>query len=312
MYHYVRPTPEPGDPVLPAMSLDQFKAQLDRLEASRTIVSPDAYLDFLEGRADLPRRAALLTFDDGLLDHAAHVFPVLQRRGLSGLFLVQTDPLQNRRMEAAHMNHLLLGSLQFKELTAEFESALERHVPGKRLADFVDRDLALELYHYETEPRALYKYAVVFGLPIELRDRLLCELFRWHVGDPADWARHFYPSWEQLARMQDAGMHIGGHSHHHDPYPRLSPARQADDAATCWRILTEHLGNRRRAFSYPYGRHDDATVQAVRSAGFRASMTTTGRTNPGRVSPFQIARVDCIHLDPYLNDARTEGADAHA
>jgi peptidoglycan/xylan/chitin deacetylase (PgdA/CDA1 family) len=312
MYHYVRPAPATGDPALPAMSIERFEAQLDRLEASRTIINPDIYFDYLQSRANLPDRSALLTFDDGLIDHVSYVFPVLKRRGLSGLFLVQTDAVENRRMAGAHMNHLLLGMLEFDELVAEFESLLAGHAPGRNLADFSDRRRALDLYYYETEPRALYKYAVAFGLPIELRDRVLTELFRRHVGEPADWARRFYPSWEQLARVQDAGMHIGGHSHRHDAYTRLGPAQRAEDAATCWRILTERLGNRRRAFGYPYGRYDSETVHAVRSAGFSASLTTTGRTNAGRVSPFHIARVDCIRLDLYLQDDRTERSNARA
>jgi len=305
MYHYVRPTGPPGPMALPALPLDDFETQLDRLAASRKIISAETYLDYLAGRADLPPQTALLTFDDGLIDHARYVFPALQRRGLSGAFFVQTDPIENRRMEAAHMNHLLLSALDFDELVTRFESALNQHAPGRKLADFFSRDQALSLYHYESEPRAMYKYALAFGLPFDLRDRILTELFRRCFGDPADVARRFYPTWDQLAEMQAAGMHLGGHSHRHEVYPRLTPAQQAHDARTCWDLLSERLGRKPRAFAYPYGRYDANTVAAVRSAGFAAAMTTVSRTNIGRVPPYQIARVDCIHLEPFLPKAQT-------
>lgn len=312
MYHYVRPADAAGAIRLPALKLAEFETQLDRLAATREIISAQTYLGYLHQEADLPTRAALLTFDDGLSDHARYVFPALQRRGLSGAFFVQTDPVENRHVEAAHMSHLLLAALDFDELTARFESALDQHAPGKRLADFFRRDEALSLYDYETEGRALYKYALAFGLPFDLRDRILTELFRRWVGDPDEWARNLYPTWAQLAEMQNAGMHVGGHSHRHEVYTRLRPAQQADDAKTCWDILCHRLGRQRRAFAYPYGRYDAHAVEAVSSAGFAAALTTVRRTNLGRVPPYEIARVDCIHLDSFLEEPAVGAGHARA
>ena len=312
MYHYVRPpVPEP-ELALPALDLDRFEQQLDRLAAGREIITVQTYLDYLEGRSDLPSRAALLTFDDGLIDHARHVLPALRRRGMTGAFFVQTEPLERQCMEAAHMNHLLLARLDFDELIGEFESALGAETPHRRLADYCDRDTALRLYHYETEPRALYKYAIAFGLPFELRDRILERLFSRHVGDPREHAGRFYLSWSQLAEMRDAGMHIGGHSHPHDPYTRMTNSRIKADVSTCARILSARLGFDTRTFSYPYGRFDRGTTEAVRDAGFAAAFTTADRSNTGPVDRYRIARVDCIHLDPYLSDPAEEAAHARA
>jgi peptidoglycan/xylan/chitin deacetylase (PgdA/CDA1 family) len=312
MYHYVRPPPGPGESVLVATGLDAFERQLDGLAAGREIISPDRYLDFLAGRGRLPGRCALLTFDDGVIDHYRHVFPILQRRGLSGAFFVQTDPVENQRVEATHMNHLLLGGVPFDELIAEFGAVLAQRAPGRTLADFVCRDEAMSLYHYETESRALYKYAVSFGLPLELRDDILTELFCRRLGEPGDWARRFYLSWGQLAEMQAAGMHIGGHSHGHDVYPRLSRDRLAEDTRLCWNILTARLGRRRRAFAYPFGRYNMEAIEAVREAGFTAAFTTRDRLNIGCVPRFEIARTDCAALDEVLARTTNERSHAHA
>lgn len=305
MYHYVRPDhSNPGDK-LPAMDSEEFERQLDRLTAARQIIAIETYLQFLDGTGTIPARSALLTFDDGIIDHAEHVFPVLKRRGIPGTFFVQTDAIENRRLDSAHMNHLLLASVDFDELIANFEALLAAETPGRKSCDFIDRDLARRLYHYEPEPRAFYKYAVAFGLPFELRDRLLVRLYAEHLGDPREYADRFYLTWAQLADMQAAGMHIGGHSHHHDVYTRMTRDQQARDVAACAGILAERLGDTARAFSYPYGRFDSHTVSAVRSAGFVGAMSTVSRLNLGRVSRYEISRIDCIDLERCLNSDRT-------
>lgn len=305
MYHYVRPDQSDPGAKLPVLDCEEFERQLDRLTTARQIIAVETYLQFLDGAGTIPARSALLTFDDGIIDHAEHVFPALKRRGIPGTFFVQTDAIENRRLDAAHMNHLLLASVDFDELMAQFEALLATETPGRKLCDFIDRGRARKLYHYETEPRASYKYAVAFGLPFELRDRLLARLFAEHLGDPREYADRFYLTWAQLADMQAAGMHVGGHSHRHNVYTRMTPDQQARDAAACAGILAERLGATARAFSYPYGRFDSDAISAVRSAGFVGAMTTVSRLNLGCVSRYKISRIDCIDLGRCLTSNRT-------
>jgi peptidoglycan/xylan/chitin deacetylase (PgdA/CDA1 family) len=298
MYHYVRPDADvPG-----ALSPARFRDQLDRLHAQRRLIDVDSWLRVLRGENDLPRDAALLTFDDGLRDHVDVVLPELIRRSLSAAFFVQTDPTENRCLEAAHMNHLLLGAMSFETLLDRFERALDELQPRARLAHYVDQRQALQLYHYETPARALYKYAVAFGLPIELRDRLLTILFERFVGEPDEWAARLYPTWDEWRAAQSLGMHIGGHSHRHDPYTRLTPEQQRGDVRRCAAILEERLGPRPRAFAYPFGRFNDETCRTLRDAGFAAGFTTQPQPNAGAVDPWRIGRIDCIHLEQHLSE----------
>jgi peptidoglycan/xylan/chitin deacetylase (PgdA/CDA1 family) len=101
-------------------------------------------------------------------------------------------------------------------------------------------------------------------------------------------------------------MHVGGHSHRHDVYTRMTPEQQRQDIRRCAAILGDRLGPGRRAFAYPYGRCDETTSAEVRAAGFVTALTTRAELNAGRVDPYQLARVDCIHLDRYLADPMRE------
>jgi hypothetical protein len=61
---------------------DRFAAQLDWLDRHTRLVGVDDVIDAVAGRTVLPRRAALITFDDGdrsILDHA---LPLLEERGI--------------------------------------------------------------------------------------------------------------------------------------------------------------------------------------------------------------------------------------
>src|SRR5687768_741942 len=87
-YHYVRDvelTPYPG---IRALSTAGFQAQLDWLQARFDVVSGSAFGRAVQTGQGFDRPAALLTFDDGFVDHYTNVFPALVSRGLGGIFFL--------------------------------------------------------------------------------------------------------------------------------------------------------------------------------------------------------------------------------
>src|SRR5206468_3716435 len=78
MYHKIND--QPGNPVTVPVSLfDEQMAQIGEL--GYTVVSIDQVLDHMTGRAPLPPRAVLITFDDGYRDNLLNAAPILQRHG---------------------------------------------------------------------------------------------------------------------------------------------------------------------------------------------------------------------------------------
>ena len=82
------------------------------------------------------RPTALLTFDDGFVDHYEHVFPALRSRGLGGIFFVAARrSATNPTLLNVHKTHFLfsqLGADRFAEevgraLNAEGVSIAWRH-----------------------------------------------------------------------------------------------------------------------------------------------------------------------------------------
>ena len=75
MYHYVRPLALTRFPKINGLDLPLFEQQLGYLAKYYSLISMEDLIDAIENRCQLPPRPALLTFDDGYLDHYTHVFP---------------------------------------------------------------------------------------------------------------------------------------------------------------------------------------------------------------------------------------------
>lgn len=60
-----------------------FEAQMRYLVRSGyTTLHANEFAAFIEGKAELPQKSVLITFDDGYLDNYVHAFPVLERLSL--------------------------------------------------------------------------------------------------------------------------------------------------------------------------------------------------------------------------------------
>src|SRR5256885_6216828 len=88
MYHYVRELRCSRFPNINGLETDQFREQIAYIKKHYTVISGAELLAAADAHAlgTLPRAAALLTFDDGYLDHFTQVFPILQREKLAGCF----------------------------------------------------------------------------------------------------------------------------------------------------------------------------------------------------------------------------------
>ncbi len=68
---------------------DQFKADMDYLlDNGFNFVTPTLYLSHIEGKAELPSKPVLITFDDGLSGAYKYAYPILKERGIEGFFFL--------------------------------------------------------------------------------------------------------------------------------------------------------------------------------------------------------------------------------
>lgn len=309
MCHYVRPKFAlgrlPQDSVrgrIDGLSVADFEAQLDRLCAKYEPIDWPMLCAWRDGRRELPPRSFLLTFDDGLSDHARYVAPVLHHRGLRGVFFVPGVVLAEQCMLSAHMIHLLiagLGDMRLRELIME-QLRGRGDVDPNWLADTSWHEASDRLYHYETTARGRLKYLLTMRLPLATRHQILRDLFETHVGSARRWSRDWYLSWDDVVALQSAGHTVGGHGYAHEPLERLTEAEQAKDIRRVSDLFEDAFGRTFRPFSYPYGRVSSCTPALCRESGFVDAFTTQARWLSANDHRFLCPRVDTIHVDQFI------------
>lgn len=300
MYHYVRDRTGTSEAEICGLSPTAFDRQLDRLCDRMAPIDWPAFRGWLHDGGAIPDDVFLLTFDDGLADHAEIVAPILERRGLRAAFFVQGEVLETGRIAHNHQAHLLRCWLGDDGFTEAVNRWLTDHAPDALASDDLDLADARRIYHYETPPRAAFKYRLSHLLPPELQRSLLDDLFAGHVGDPSEWARRWYMNRDDLRCLEAAGQTVGGHGYSHTFYTRMTDSQIRLDVARTAAVLHRTLGPQPRPFSYPYGSCTVRAAECCASAGFIHAFGTRPAWIDDRTERYNVPRVDTIDVTRFL------------
>ena len=280
MYHYVRPSAG-GLPYFPYLSLADFERQLDDFASVYGFVGREEFVRWAEG-GPAPE-GVLLTFDDGLRDHAEFVLPALQARGLFGLFYVSSGPAMTGRLLDVHKVHLALGRLGGPAALAWLKS----NAPECLRAEGEPGSGASPYAHQTSDEATKFlKQLFNWRLGAEEREGVLDGLLdHAFAGDPPRW-QDFYVDERSMRELSEAGMGvgphshvgyfgfagmgIGPHSHSHEVSIRLSPERQLEEIRISSDFVERNGGSREWGYCYPFGSRSafsHETERAVAKAG---------------------------------------------
>jgi peptidoglycan/xylan/chitin deacetylase (PgdA/CDA1 family) len=233
VYHRVVEGETPAFGIVPTVTADLFRRQVEALAEVGKIVSLHTLLDDLERHAK-PRFA--LTFDDDYLTHTEHVLPILQALDLPATFFLSGRSLHG------------LGSYWFE--------ILERLVLARGIGE-VGRLL-------KTPPDGGIEGLGVAGENDPARQKVV-------EAETPDVPRLVGRA--HIAALADAGMEIGFHTLHHEVLPRLEDRAIRAALMNGRTELEMTIGSPIQYFAYPHGQADHRTGKAVRNAGYEAAWT---------------------------------------
>jgi len=225
-------------------------------------------------RGALPARAACITFDDGYADNEQTALPILKRLGLQATFFVSTGYSD--------------GGFMFNDGVIE----VVRHAPAGTY-DLSSLGLGSHCLGDNTSRRAAID-ALIGQLkyrPVGERGALVEQLAAaMHSALPKDLMMRS----EQIKRLRDEGMEIGGHTVNHPILAVLSEQEARTEIVNGKRRLEEITGTPVTLFAYPNGKpgqdYGARDVRLVREAGFAAAVSTvSGIANCGS-DLFQLPR----------------------
>lgn len=273
MFHRVLPQRRQGgaDPEY-TVSAELFAQCLDFFSRHYSVVDLDTVLAARAGRHRLPKRALLITFDDGWADNVSVALPLLRDRGLPAVIFVATDAVADP--SPCWWQEVLLRAL--RDGRASYED-LWRSVPGPGEPPPAgpERDLHLLLRFQAGGAAARAEALAPFAID--------------------DGERHML-TMESVRRLPDAGIAVGAHGASHMPLSFL-PSPLADVAlarASLAEALADGSGGP-QALACPHGRYTPEVVAAARAAGFRLVFTSDpwlNATTGGALAGDVLGRID--------------------
>jgi len=249
---------------------DTLWRQLQLLKCRYHIISPDDFHNWLDGRADIPPRAVLLTCDDGLLNTLTDMLPLLANEGVPCLFFVLGA-------SCCHTETRLWYEELYQLLAYERNKGKDKG----NVADF----------------RARWWQTVQEVSALDRREReewmgtlnVRCEQAI-NRSAPKRWC---LLTSDQLKQLAAAGMEIGAHTLSHLVLSACSEDVVRQEIQSSKQELERVLGRSVWAFAYPFGNPatmGDREVRLAREAGFACAFVNTGGGAVDRSQPFVLAR----------------------
>jgi peptidoglycan/xylan/chitin deacetylase (PgdA/CDA1 family) len=278
MYHYVRDLQRSRYPEIKALGVDQFQEQVGYLKRHYTLISGFDLMDAVESGAELPPRAALLTFDDGYIDHFTEVLPVLRREKLPGCFFPPAECVAQHRILDVNKIHFVLASVADKGALVDYilramNEARSAHGLESNAFYWEKRGIASR---FDTAEVMFVKYMLQRDLPQALRKNIVDGLFEKFVSeDEAEFSTELYMGMDQIADLQRNGMYVGSHGFEHIHLDSASPDAQQLEIDLSIKFLREVGADTTRwIIAYPYGAYNQALLDILRQRGCTVGLTT--------------------------------------
>jgi peptidoglycan/xylan/chitin deacetylase (PgdA/CDA1 family) len=261
-----------------------FEAQMRFVAQHYSVISFWDVLRALRGDYELPRRALVITFDDGYRSFSDTAMPVLRRLGLPVTLFVPTAFIENptrlfwwdavyRALARTKLEEIDLPGLGHFSLRAE----QERLATYERIVPIIEQREACEA------------------------ERLVASLLDLCGVEPNH--TPYLLGWDEVEVLAAEGVAVGPHTRQHPILSRVGPERAWAEIEGSWRDLKGHLRPSSSAqplpiLCYPNGQPhavNGAAKEAARRAGLVGAVTMVAGLNvAGTTDPFIMHRYGSV------------------
>lgn len=104
-------------------------------------------------------------------------------------------------------------------------------------------------------------------------------------------------TWDEIKEMEKYGILAGAHTRHHVYLPTQTLEKARDEIAGSKKIIEDHLGHSIDYFCYPTGGFTEETKALVKSAGYKAAVTTNRGKDRFNIDLFELKRIHMRNAD---------------
>lgn len=268
-YHYVNDNKSTVFKNLKSLSIKDFKDQIRYIKKNYKIISLEELLNLKK----IPNNAALLTFDDGYLDHYKNVFPILYKEKLSGIFF-SPDVALNQQ-DILDVNKIQIFLHMYKD-----KKKLFNEVCNEVKCHQLDLNYFLKLmkklgktydlrWHdkYSNNVRNLLQYI----LPKKIRKEIINKIFNKNLQlNKKKIIQKMYLNKNHAKEMLKNGMFFGSHGSNHEWLEYMSYHQQYEDIKKSKKnILQIGVKPEHMTICYPFGSYNLDTLKVVKKLKFK-------------------------------------------
>lgn len=282
-YHRVRDIGDerryPGDPELVSATPGEFRWQMEYLRKHWQPITLGDVVAAIHGRGSLPRRAVVVTFDDGFADNYDHAFSILRDVGVPATFFVSTGYIDSAETFWFERLAQLLHCAPAGELSVSA-------CPATLVLDGVES-------RREAKVRLLRALKAV---PDGARRAAMAELeerYGARVQTGEDGGSRPLTS-AQVREMSRGGMEFGSHTVTHPILAQVEDDQLERELVDSKQALERLTGAPILTLSYPNGQAADIgpkVVAAAKKAGYRLGLSyMSGANRLGALEHFCLRR----------------------
>ena len=274
IYHRVLDEHDPFRSMEP--DVDEFAMQMKVIRDNFETMQISSAARKLKSNA-LPKNALCITFDDGYRDNLLNAGKILQSNNLTATFFIATGYMNHGVM----WNDKILDAFKYTEKTA---LNLTRFEQGEYIFHTIDeriktaRKIIKSIKYHEMEKREEIVAEILRQLAVKIDNQYMMTA-------------------EELIKLRDIGVEIGGHTRSHPILANLSDAAALQEITEGKAALEAILQTKITSFAYPNGRFMDdyskRTVDLVKQAGFECAVTTNYGISDTASEEFELNRISC-------------------
>lgn len=305
-YHYVRPIKDSQYPEIKGLELTDFIKQIDYFRRNFNFITAEQMLECIYENRKIPDNSIVLTFDDGLKDNYLHIFSILKKLDIQGLFFPPAKPIMEHTVLDVHKIHFILAKCKNK--TKIIDAIFDLIRENKNRYDLKDpsfyyKHLAKQ-NRFDTAEIIFIKRILQRELPIEIREIIIQHLFEKFVTkNEKEFSEKLYLSLDEIKEMKESHMYFGSHGYSHKWFSYLSKKEKRFEIERSLKFYNKINQNTNNLIMcYPYGDYDKETIKELKIRNFKAGLSVkVGDTLLTRSNAFSLERYDCNDFLKLIN-----------
>jgi peptidoglycan/xylan/chitin deacetylase (PgdA/CDA1 family) len=253
------------------VSRQVFDKQISFLAKDYNLLSLENLMELLQNNKPIPKRAVVITFDDGWRDNYLYAYPILKKHKVPATIFLATDFIGAAKIFWFLQLELLLaeGNLYPEKLAHILEKVKEENK-----ASLSAQDLSLlDIDSIKGDPDKFIER--MKQLDFEIIQKIIDGMIAEGGLSSEKWRKkRWVLNWDEVIDMNRNNIDFGSHGCSHQILTSLSLDEVERELVQSRKVIEERIGKKICLFSYPNGDYNSKIKKLVQKSGYNCAVTT--------------------------------------